>query len=74
MAIDEAEFSEFFARQYGPLCWLGYLLTGSRVEAEELAQEALVRTWWRWKLVDRPDDPASYARKVLVNRRRSLLR
>jgi RNA polymerase sigma factor (sigma-70 family) len=42
--------------------------------AEELAQEALVRTWWRWKLVRRPDDPASYARKVLVNRRRSLLR
>ena len=33
-----------------------------------------MRTWWRWKLVDRPDDPASYARKVLVNRRRSLLR
>ena len=74
MAIDEAEFSEFFASQYASLCWLGYLLTGSRAEAEELAQDALVRTWWRWKLVHRPDDPASYARKVLVNRRRSLLR
>ena len=43
-------------------------------EAEELAQEALVRTWWRWKLVRRPDDPAGYARRVLVNRHRSLLR
>ena len=74
MAIDEAEFSEFFASQYAALCWLGYLLTGSRAEGEELAQEAVVRTWWRWKLVHRPDDPASYARKVLVNRRRSLLR
>jgi RNA polymerase sigma-70 factor (sigma-E family) len=57
-----------------PLCWLGLLLTGDRAEAEELAQEALVRTWWRWKLVRRPVDPASYARRVLVNRRRSLLR
>ena len=68
MAIDEAEFSEFFASQYASLCWLGYLLTGSRADAEELAQEALVRTWWRWKLVHRPDDPASYARKVLLRR------
>ena len=74
MAIDDAEFSEFFADQYGRLCWLGFLLTGSRAEAEELAQEALVRTWWRWRLVRRPDDPGSYARRVLVNRRRSLLR
>jgi RNA polymerase sigma-70 factor (ECF subfamily) len=74
VAVDEDEFSAFFASQYGELCWLGYLLTGSRAEAEELAQEALVRTWWRWKLVGRPDDPASYARQVLVNRRRSLLR
>jgi RNA polymerase sigma-70 factor (ECF subfamily) len=74
VAVDEAEFSEFFASQYANLCWLDLLLTGSRAEAEELAQEALVRTWWRWKLVRRPDDPASYARKVLVNRRRSLRR
>jgi RNA polymerase sigma-70 factor (sigma-E family) len=74
VAADDAEFSEFFAGQYARLCWLGYLLTGSRAEAEELAQEALVRTWWRWRLVRRPHDPASYARKVLLNRRRSLLR
>ena len=74
MAVDETEFSEFFASQYAALCWLGLLLTGDRAEGEELAQEALVRTWWRWKLVRRPDDPASYARRVLVNRRRSLLR
>ncbi len=74
MAVDETEFSEFFASQYAPLCWLGLLLTGSRTQAEELAQEALVRTWWRWKLVRRPEDPAGYARRVLVNRHRSLLR
>ena len=57
MAVDETEFSEFFASQYGPLCWLGLLLTGDRAEGEELAQEALVRTWWRWKLVRRPRRP-----------------
>ena len=73
MALDD-EFREFFASQYARLCWLGCALTGSPAQAEELAQEALVRTWWRWRLVGRPSDPASYARKVLVNRHRSLLR
>jgi RNA polymerase sigma-70 factor (sigma-E family) len=73
VAVDDREFREFFANQYGRLCWLGFLLTGDRAEAEELAQEALVRLWWRW-LVRRPDDPARYVRRVLVNRRRSLLR
>jgi RNA polymerase sigma-70 factor (sigma-E family) len=73
MSVDDVEFRDFFAAQYARLCWLGLLLTGDQVEAEELAQEALVRTWWRW-VVHRPDDPAAYARKVLVNRRRSLLR
>lgn len=74
MAVDDAEFREFFASQYSRLCWLGCALTASPAQAEELAQEALVRTWWRWRLVGRPQDPASYARRVLVNRHRSLLR
>jgi RNA polymerase sigma-70 factor (sigma-E family) len=52
----------------------GYWLTGDWGEGEELAQEALVRTYWRWPLVRRVDQPAGYARKVLVNRYRSLLR
>lgn len=70
----EAEFQEFFASQYPALCRLGYWLTGDWGEAEELAQEALVRAYWRWPLVRRVEQPAGYARKVLVNRYRSLLR
>jgi RNA polymerase sigma-70 factor (sigma-E family) len=74
LAVDDAAFREFFASEYPRLCWLGFLLTGSRAEGEELAQEALVRIWWRWQLGRRPADPARYARRVLVNRQRSLLR
>ena len=74
MAVDDAEFRELFASEYARLCWLGFLLTGSRAEGEELAQETLVRMWWRWRLGRRPADPARYARRVLVNRQRSLLR
>jgi len=74
LAVDDAEFREFFAGEYARLCWLGFLLTGSGAEGEELAQEALVRMWWRWRLGRRPADPARYARRVLVNRQRSVLR
>jgi RNA polymerase sigma factor (sigma-70 family) len=74
VAVDDAEFREFFAGEYARLCWLGFLLTGSTADGKELAQEALVRIWWRWCPGRRPADPASYARRVLVNRRRSLLR
>ena len=49
MTVDDAEFREFFAGEYSRLCWLGFLLTGSGAEGEELAQEALVRIWWRWR-------------------------
>jgi RNA polymerase sigma-70 factor (sigma-E family) len=73
MATDE-DFRGFFAQHYERLCRLGFLLTGDPAQAEELAQDALVRTWRRWRLVGKPDNPATYARKVLVNRHRSLLR
>src|SRR4029453_2421215 len=73
MATDE-DFRAFFVQHYERLCRLGFLLTGDPAQAEDLAQEALVRTWRRWRLVGRPDNPQTYARKVLVNRHRSLLR
>jgi RNA polymerase sigma-70 factor (sigma-E family) len=72
--IDDHEFGAFFISHYGRLYALGVLLTGDRGQAEELAQDALVRTYRRWALVGPPDDPASFARRVLINRHRSLLR
>jgi RNA polymerase sigma-70 factor (sigma-E family) len=71
---EDSQFPEFFASQYAPLRRLGFLLTGDWSEGEELAQEALVRVWWRWALVRRQEHPEAYARKVLINRHRSLLR
>jgi RNA polymerase sigma-70 factor (sigma-E family) len=71
---EDSPFQEFFASQYGPLRRLGFLLTGDWSEGEELAQDALVRVWWRWALVRRQEHPEAYARKVLINRHRSLLR
>jgi DNA-directed RNA polymerase specialized sigma24 family protein len=71
---EDRQFPEFFVSEYGRLRRLGFLLTGSWTDGEELAQETLVRIYWRWSLVRRQVHPEAYARKVLVNRHRSLLR
>jgi RNA polymerase sigma-70 factor (sigma-E family) len=74
MAGDDREFLDFFADQFWSLRRLGFLLTGDWDQAEELAQEAMARTFVAWSRVRGYDRPAAYARKVLVNRHRSLLR
>ena len=74
MGDGELQFRKFFASQYGRLYWLGYLLTGDRARAEDLAQEALVRAWLAWPRVRTLERPGNYVRKALVNRHRSLLR
>jgi RNA polymerase sigma-70 factor (ECF subfamily) len=74
MTDEDREFVEFFADEYWPLRRLGYLLTGNWHEADELAQEASARTFAAWRRLRRRDLAAAYARKVLVNRHRSLLR
>ena len=68
MTEAELEFREFFAAEYGRLRGLGYLLTSDWAEAEELAQDALVRTYRVWPRVRRHERPGAYARKVLLNR------
>jgi RNA polymerase sigma-70 factor (sigma-E family) len=67
-------FGEFFVWQYRRLRRLGFLLTGDWDQGEELAQDALVRTYRAWRRVRADDHPEHYARKVLLNRHRSLLR
>jgi RNA polymerase sigma-70 factor (sigma-E family) len=74
MVAADRQFREFFAAEFGRLRGLGYLLTGDWAQAEELAQDALVRTYWAWSRVRGHERPGAYARKVLVNRHRSLLR
>jgi RNA polymerase sigma-70 factor (sigma-E family) len=74
MAGDDPDFLEFFAAEFWPLRRVGFLLTGDWDQAEELAQDAMARTYAVWPRVRGYDRPAAYARKVLLNRHRSLLR
>jgi RNA polymerase sigma-70 factor (sigma-E family) len=70
----EREFREFFDAEFRPLKRLAYLLTGDWTEAEDLAQEAMVRTYRAWHRIRMRAQPAAYARTVLVNKHRSMLR
>jgi RNA polymerase sigma-70 factor (sigma-E family) len=74
MVNESPDFQEFFVDQYERLRRLGFWLTGSWEQAEELAQDALVTTYRRWPVVRRLERPGDFARKVLVNRHRSPLR
>jgi len=44
-----------------------WLLTGNELQAEELVQEALTRTFMSWRKARK--DPMTYARKMLTSRR-----
>jgi RNA polymerase sigma-70 factor (ECF subfamily) len=62
-----ALFEEFF-RATGPrLVALGYVFAGERGQAQDLAQETLLRAWQRWDTVSAYDDPAAWCRRVLCN-------
>lgn len=62
---DEAEFSAFAARDGGQLLGFAFLLTGNRHDAEDLVQQALLRTAARWRVARQ--SPAGYSRTVVLN-------
>ena len=74
MAGAPKRFEEFFAetnvRLFGALC----LVTRSRAEAEEIAQEAYVRVWERWDRVAAMEDPAGFLFRTAMNVFRSRYR
>jgi RNA polymerase sigma-70 factor, ECF subfamily len=71
---ETASFESFVienqARLFGSLC----LMTGSRHEAEEIAQEAFVRVLERWDRVRGLDDPTGYLFITAMNVSRQRLR
>ena len=73
-AAAETEFSEFMNGRWLQLLRLGYVLTGDRGLAEDLAQTALARAYASWPQIRRAGDPDAYVRRVMVNANRSRFR
>ncbi|WP_407342257.1 SigE family RNA polymerase sigma factor [Pengzhenrongella phosphoraccumulans] len=61
-------FAAFMASHQGDLLRTAWLLCGDAHRAEELTQQALVRTYAAWPRAS-GGDPLAYARRVLVNLR-----
>ena len=61
-------FDDFFAAQYRPLLALAIALSGSRMIGEDVVQEALFAASRSWSKISAYDDPAQWARGVVVRR------
>jgi RNA polymerase sigma-70 factor (sigma-E family) len=61
------EFERFVRDRTGPLLRTAYLLAGDLAEAEDLVQETLLRVARRWYRVTAMEQPAAYARQILIN-------
>jgi RNA polymerase sigma-70 factor (sigma-E family) len=59
-------FAEFVGARYPALVRHGVLLTGDRGHGEDLAQEALVKTYRAWRRLYPDGAPEAYTRQVMV--------
>jgi RNA polymerase sigma-70 factor (ECF subfamily) len=67
-------FDAFYLRERSGMVGLAFVLSGSRLAAEDLAQDAFIAALRRWDEVGRLDQPAAWVRKVVANNSFSLLR
>ena len=59
-------FAEFATSRHGALYRYAYLLTGDRGLAEDLVQEALVKTYVGWHRLRDPNNAEAYTRRVIT--------
>jgi RNA polymerase sigma-70 factor (sigma-E family) len=70
---DEAIAALFYAC-YPRLVRTGYSLAGDWAVAEEMAQEAFVRLWHRWRWIRDPETAPAYLYRTVVNLGNSAIR
>jgi RNA polymerase sigma-70 factor (ECF subfamily) len=68
------DFDAFYQREFDSVAALAYVLSGSRLASDDLAQEAFLAAYRRWGEIGRYDDPGAWVRRVVANRSVSLLR
>lgn len=65
-------FDSFYAREFPRMVDLAYALSGSRLAAEDLAQDAMVAAHRDWERIGALDRPGAWARRVVINKAASL--
>ncbi len=67
-------FDAFYASEFEAVAGLAYALSGSRLAAEDLAQEAFLAAYRRWDEIGRYESPGGWVRRVVANRSVSVIR
>jgi RNA polymerase sigma factor (sigma-70 family) len=72
--LEEASFAAFFEREYPRLVRLLFAMTSDMYEAEDLAQEAMTRTFQRWDQVRTMETAGGYVYRTALNLHRKRIR
>lgn len=67
-------FEDFYRAEFHSVVGFAYALSGSRLAAEELAQDAFLAAHRRWERIGRYERPGSWVRLVVTNAARSRVR
>jgi RNA polymerase sigma factor (sigma-70 family) len=74
LAADDRTFEAFFEKEYAHLARALFLITEDALEAEEIAQDAMVRVLERWDRVAGLGSPTGYLYRTAMNLHRNALR
>ena len=61
-------FDRFYAREFPRMVSIAYAVSGSRMAAEDLAQEAMIVAYRGWSEVGALERPGAWVRRVVLNR------
>lgn len=67
-------FESFYRTEYRPVVGLAYALSGSRIAAEDIAQDAFLAAHRQWDRVASYDKPEAWVRRVVANLSVSFIR
>lgn len=67
MEVDQESFEQFVLARTPVLLRFAFVLTADMALAEDLLQEALLKTHRRWQRVCETDRPEAYLRRVVIN-------
>ena len=60
-------FEHFYRAEYRAVVGLAYALSGSRLAAEDIAQDAFIAAHRAWDRVGTYDQPGAWVRRVVAN-------
>ena len=65
-------FDAFYRSEFPRMVNIAYALSGSRLAAEDLAQDAMIAAHRQWDRVGELDRPGAWTRRVVINKAASL--